>query len=110
MSTETQVAPTASAPKQQMRPNQVLIVGRINYLGGFDSSGKRVHEARIAIPAADQFSHPGAVMVQSSYRLGSIGDDVRVLCEVTGFPDRWTDRTTSEIKQTARIVLRALEQ
>ena len=96
------------ATKQQMKPNQTLIVGRINYTGTFEANGQRVHEARVAIAAPDQYSMPGAVMVQSSYKLGAVGEDVKVLCDVTGFPDRFTDRQ-GEVKQTARNTLRASE-
>jgi hypothetical protein len=94
--------------KPQMKPNQTLIVGRINHTGTFPMNGKTMHEARVAQAAPDQYSMPGAVMVQSSYKLGSAGDEVKVLCDVTGFPDRFTDRQ-GEVKQTARIVLRVVE-
>lgn len=96
------------ATKPQMKPNQTLVVGRINYTGTFESNGQRVHEARVAIAAPDQFSMPGAVMVQSSYKLGAMGEDVKVLCDVTGFPDRFTDRL-GEVRQTARNTLRVAE-
>jgi hypothetical protein len=97
-----------SGTKPQMKPNQTMIVGRINYVGGFDSGGKRVHEARVAIAAADEYSMPGAVMIQSSYRIGAVGDVVKVLCDVTGFPDRFKDKA-GEVKETARNTLRAVE-
>jgi hypothetical protein len=104
-------AVAAVAPKQgpQVKANEVVVVGRINNVGSFEASGKRVHEARVAIAAADAFSMPGAVLVQSSTRLGNVGDDVKVHCTVSGFPDKWTDKATGEVKQTARIVLRAIE-
>lgn len=99
----------AAVAKPAMKANQSLVVGRINHVGGFDSNGKRVHEARIAIPAPDAYSMPGAVMVQSSHRIGSVGDDVKLLVEVTGFPDRFTNKSTGEVTQTARNVLRVVE-
>lgn len=95
--------------KPAMKANQAMIIGRINHVGGFDSNGKRVHEARIAIPAVDAYSMPGAVMVQSAHRIGSVGDDVKLLVEVTGFPDKFTNKATLEVTQTARNVLRVVE-
>jgi hypothetical protein len=86
-----------------------MIVGRIDYVGGFESNGKRVHEARVKIAAADVYSMPGAVMLQSSYKLGAVGDDVRVMVEITGFPDRFTNKNTGEVTQTARNTLRVSE-
>lgn len=99
----------AGLAKPAMKANQAYVVGRINHVGGFDSNGKRVHEARIAIPAADAYSMPGAVMVQSGHRIGQVGDDVKLLVELTGFPDRFTNKTTGETTQTARNVLRVVE-
>jgi hypothetical protein len=93
----------------QVKANEVVVVGRINNVSSFEASGKRVHEARVAIAAADAYSMPGAVLVQSSSRLGAVGDDVKVHCLVTGFPDKWTDKATGEVKQTARVVLRVIE-
>lgn len=98
----------AAGQAAKMKANQTFVVGRINYTGGFDSNGQRVHEARIAIAAPDQFSMPGAVMVQSRHRIGNVGEDVSLLCEVTGFPDKFTDRS-GEVKQTARNVLRVVD-
>lgn len=98
---------TKSGP--QVGANQAVVVGRINHTGTFQANGKPVHEARVAIAAPDQYSMPGAVLIQSSYKLGSVGEDVRVLCAVTGFPDKWSDKNTGEVKQTARNVLRVVE-
>jgi hypothetical protein len=100
---------TSAASKPGIKPNQAMIAGRINYVGGFEMNGKRVHEARVAIAAADQYSMPGAVMVQSSYKLGAVGDDVRVMVEITGFPDRFTNKASGEVTQTARNTLRVIE-
>jgi hypothetical protein len=99
----------AVKPGPKLGANQAMIMGRINHTSTFDAGGKRVHEARVAIAARDTFSMPGAVLVQSSYKLGNVGEDVSVTVEVTGFPDKWTDKNTGEVKQTARIVLRVIE-
>lgn len=104
---ETTSGAAAQAGKS-LKPNQAVIVGRINHVNTFESGGKRIHEARVAIAAADEFSMPGAVIVQSTYRLGDVGSDVRAQVEVTGYPDKWTDKSGT-INQTARIVLRVVE-
>lgn len=98
----------ANVTKPQMKPNQTLVMGRINHSAPFELKGQRMHETRIAIAAVDQYSMPGAVLVQSTYKLGAVGDDVKVLCDVSGFPDSFTDRQ-GEVKQTARNILRASE-
>jgi len=103
------VANKAPAAGPQLKANQAFVQGRINHTSTFESGGKRVHEARIAIAAPDAFSMPGAVLVQSSYKLGNAGDDVSVHVNVGGFPDSWKDKNTGEVKQTARIVLRVVE-
>ncbi len=88
--------------------NETVVSGRIDSTGTFEVQGRRLYEARIKIRAADEFSMPGAVMVQSTYKLGNIGEDVSVHCEVTGFPSTWTDKD-GVVKPTARILLRVIE-
>lgn len=103
------VAIKTEAEKAKMQPNQSMVMGRINNVSTFEVKGKRVHEARVAIAAADAYSMPGAVVVQSTYRLGNVGDDVKVLVSVTGIPNSWNDKSTGEVKQSANIRLIAVE-
>lgn len=98
----------AIAKMPAVKANQAFVKGRIDATGTFEVAGKRLHEARVKIAAADEFSHPGAVMVQTTYKLGSPGDDISILCEVTGFASTWTDKD-GVVKPTARINLRAIE-
>lgn len=91
-----------------LKPNQAFVKGRIDAVGTFEVAGKRLHESRVKIAAADEFSHPGAVMVQTTYKLGQAGDDISLLCEVTGFASSWTDKD-GVVKPTSRILLRAIE-
>lgn len=97
----------AQSPKLQ--PNQAVIVGRIENPATFEYKGKRVHETIIRIAAADTYSMPGTVVVQSTYKLGSKGDDVRVHVSITGIPTSWTDRATGEVKGGANLRLIAVE-
>lgn len=94
--------------KQGFKANQSMIMGRIDRLGSFESNGKRIHETLIAIPAPDPYSMPGKVVVQSTNRCGAVGDDVKLLVEVSGFPTSFTNKS-GEVTQTARNVLRLVE-
>ena len=85
--------------------NQCFVQGKIKSADSFDIKGKRVHEAVVAIAAADLYSMPGAVAVQSSYRLGQKGDEVSVLVSVTGIPNNWTDKQTGQLKESANVRL-----
>lgn len=92
-----------------LKPNQSVIVGRIDVAPrSFEQSGKRVFEHRVLQKAADEYSAPGAVLVHSSYKLGGAGDDITVLCQVTGWRDSYKDREGNSI-QTARNALRVVE-
>lgn len=89
--------------------NQAVIEGMVKSVGTFEIKGKRVHEAVVAIAAADKYSMPGVVSVQSSYRLGSPGDEVSVVVSVTGIPNNWADRNTGERKESANVRLVVVE-
>lgn len=89
--------------------NQSIISGRITNLSTFEIKGKRMHEAVITTPAPDAYSMPGVVAVQSSYKLGNVGEDVQVHVSVTGIPNSWTDRNTGEVKNSANVRLAAVE-
>lgn len=89
--------------------NQSMVSGRIEHTSTFEVKGKRLHETLLVIPAADVYSMPGMVSVQSTYKLGTAGDDVSVHVSVTGIPNSWTDRTTGEAKRSANVRLVVVE-
>lgn len=89
--------------------NQAQVSGRIKSASTFEVKGKRLHEAVVMIAAADAFSMPGAVAVQSTYRLGNPGDDVSLLVSVTGIPNSWTDKQTGLVKESANVRLVVVE-
>jgi len=93
----------------KLTANQAMISGRITNLSTFEIKGKRMHEAVITTPAADAYSMPGVVAVQSSFKLGAVGEDVQVHVSVTGIPNSWTDRNTGEVKNSANVRLAAVE-
>jgi len=96
-----------SGPK--LSANQAYISGRIEHVSTFEVSGKRLHEALIVTPAVDVYSMPGKVAVQSTYKLGSPGEDVQVHVSVTGVPNSWTDKSSGEVKRSANVRLIAVE-
>lgn len=93
----------------KLKVNQAMVNGRIKSASSFDLKGKRVHEAVIATPAADAYSMPGIIAVQSSYKLGAVGDDVTVHVSITGIPNSWTDKSSGEVKQSANVRLAVVE-
>lgn len=94
--------------KPAMKANQSMIVGRIERLGSFESQGKRIHETLVATAAPDTYSMPGKLVIQSGNRFGQVGDEIKVLVEVSGFPTSFTQKN-GEVTQTARNVLRLVE-
>lgn len=93
----------------KLSANQTMVAGRITHLSTFEIKGKRMHEAVITTPAPDAYSMPGVVAVQSSYKLGNVGEDVQVHASVTGIPNSWTDRNSGEVKNSANVRLVAVE-
>jgi hypothetical protein len=96
------------AAKPAMKPNQSVIVGRIDSVRQFEVQGKRTFETRVIQPAPDEFSSPTAVGILSLNRIGGTGDDVKVLVNVAGFKDSYKSKDGESV-QTARNTLRAVE-
>jgi hypothetical protein len=94
--------------KQALKPNQAVIIGRIDNVRTFDVQGKRTFETRVIQPAPDQFTSPSAVALMSHNKLGNAGDDVNVLVSVAGFRDNYKDKEGVSV-QTARNTLRVVE-
>jgi hypothetical protein len=103
------VASVGSKPAVKVGANQSFVVGRVEHTATFEVKGKRMHEAVLVQPAVDLYSMPGKVAVQSTYKLGAIGDDVQVLVSVTGVPNSWSDRNTGEVRHSANVRLVAVE-
>jgi hypothetical protein len=101
----------ASVAKQseKLKVNQAVIAGRIQSTGHFEMKGKRVFESVVVTPAADAYSMPGVVAVQSSYKLGNPGEDVSVMVTVSGIPNSWKDGNTGEVKNSANVRLSVVE-
>ncbi|WP_211453011.1 hypothetical protein [Collimonas antrihumi] len=98
----------SDAPKQPLKANQTVIVGRIDNVRNFEVSGKNTFETRVIQAAADEYSSPSAVALMSHHRLGGSGDLVQVLVSVAGFRDSYKDKQGGTV-QTARNTLRVVE-
>jgi hypothetical protein len=105
---ETTTTTTQVAKPPSLKPNQVLITGRIDSVRTFDSQGRRTFEHRVVLPAVDQYTSPSYVLVQAPLKLGSPGEDVKVICHVGGFRDRFKTKD-GEFVETARMFLRAAD-
>jgi hypothetical protein len=110
MSSSAQAASQQAAP---VKPGQVLIVGRVRARRSFNTQQGRRFETVVVLPAADAYSSPATVAVQSGQSIGEREDDVRVLCQVGGFSRTFkqTDGETGEVRQvaTADVRLTAVE-
>lgn len=91
-----------------LKPNQILITGRIDSIRTYDSQGRRTFEHRVVLPAVDQYTSPSYVLVQAPLKLGAVGEDVKVICHVGGFRDRYKSKD-GEFIETARMILRAAD-
>jgi hypothetical protein len=89
--------------------NQSFVQGRIKAVSTFEVKGRRMHEAVLMIAAPDAYSMPGAVAVQSTYRLGNPGEDWSGSVSVTGIPNNWKDKNTGEVKESANVRLLVIE-
>lgn len=98
---QSRVAPLSA---QQLKPMQVLLVGRVTKV--------RRHEGKtyttMLAPAADSFSRPTPLEVRSKQRFGEIGEDVKVVAVVGGYgrrPYRYTDKETGETRMVEPVVM-----
>lgn len=70
-----------SAAGPQVKPNQALIVGRIQEV----RKGQGEFYTVIKMPTVDEYSSSEPVEVSSKSRLGNPGEDVRVLVQLGGY-------------------------
>lgn len=91
-----------------LKPNQAVIIGRVAHMRTYEVQGRRTFETTIIQAAADQFSSPTRVAIQSLNKLGNKDDDVQVHVHVQGYGDSYKTRE-GEVVNTARNVLKAVE-
>lgn len=89
---------SASSPASaSVSYNKIPIVGRIDHVRSFNGS----FDTLVLIPARDEYSKPAACVIRSQRRIGSKGEDVRLICYMDGFPRSYTDDKTGEVVRTA---------
>lgn len=57
-------------------------------------------ETLIVLPAPDAYSSPSTIAVLSGSPFGNSGQDVNIICRVTGFPRRWDTKDPQGFPQT----------
>jgi hypothetical protein len=98
---------TQAAPRQALKPNQAFINGKCDNYRTFERNGATVHEHRVKQAAPDEFTSPGAVLVQSSQKLAAVGEYLQTVVNVTGFAKSFQDRSGARV-QSADMVLQAV--
>ena len=79
--------PSLSFP-EKMRPNQIFISGRIDYVSKYENKFDHI----IITPAADAYSKPSQTRVSSTQKLGGAGDDIRVLAAYNGWSNNYKNK------------------
>lgn len=105
-------APASATPAAgpRLQAMQCLVKGRIEHSSFFDGR----NTTRIVTPAPDPYSRPQFVAIRSKTRLGQVGDEVTVICQVGGYvrkPFQVKDKETGEIVRVTPVdmTLDALE-
>ena len=73
---------------QQLKTNMALLVGRIEEIEV--RNGRHYH--RVSLPAADEYERPGAATIESSERLGTVGQVITRACRVVGWAKQFKRR------------------
>lgn len=98
---------TQTAPKQGLKPNQAFINGKCDNYRTFERNGATVHEHRVKQAAPDEFTSPGAVLVQSPQKLAGVGEYLQTVVNVTGFAKSFTTGKGERV-QSADMILQAV--
>lgn len=100
----------ATPIKHAAQAGVVKIAGKIENVTSFNNGG---FATQVMLPAEDQYSMPAHVEIRSDKRLGSKGEEIDVLCAISGWPRKWSkvDKETGEQRSGTSInmVLRAVE-
>lgn len=93
----------------QPKIGHVYISGRIDAVRRFENRTF----TRVVMPAPDPYSSPSSVEVESTSRLGDIGDDLKCNAILSGYRNDYKslDKETGEYRtiRSARITLKVLE-
>lgn len=79
---EANVAPISN----QVRLNQIMLSGRVAHKSKYEGNLYTV----LVLPAVDAFSKPSTVKVKSTFPLGDVGEDVKLLASYNGWRADYT--------------------
>lgn len=82
------------AQAQTVKPNQIIIVGRIDSISKYD--GKFDHI--ITLAAVDEFSKPSVLRLSSSEKLGNTGEITKCLAVFNGWPNNYESKNGEKVK------------
>jgi len=83
------------AIKQNMKPNQSILRGRVNTT----RKAEEFFYTEVTLPAPDEYSPPATVEIRSKKRIGQAGDTVECLVSCGGYRGKsftYTDKDTGE--------------
>jgi len=89
-------------------PLLVRICGRVDHVKAGTSKGKPSFLTLVKTPAADPFSSPSTVEIRSAARLGSVGEEVELFCNLKGYSQSGVSEKTGEPYRRAQNVLEAV--
>lgn len=98
------VQPTESA---QRAPLIVELFGRVERVSTREVNGKPARRTIIKTPAVDEFTSPGTFEVRSRSLIGSVGETVRVRCNLRGYSNNYEAK--GQPVYSASHVLEAVE-
>lgn len=84
----------APVTSPSLKVNQIFIHGRIQHVSKYENKFDHV----IVTPAPDAYSKPELMRVSSSNRLGTSGEDVKVLCTYHGWSNDYKNKDGEPVK------------
>jgi hypothetical protein len=99
MNAATNTVSNIESSSTNKKMNLIKFSGRIEKATYDEKSKKRY--SLIMTPAKDEYSKPSQFKLRSNQPLGAVGDEIKVITEVSGFIRffNYPDKNTGEIKQ-----------
>lgn len=86
---------------------RLVVRGRVEEARQFSGARGVGYRTRIKVPAVDQYTAPGTFEVRSDRRLGKVGEEIEVECDLMGFSRSYQGKD-GETVRTAEHVLQAV--
>lgn len=102
-------ATTTTTKSTTPKPMQVVVFGRVEYF----KRHKDFYYIDLRCPAKDEYSTPSVVQIKSETKLGEKGEEIKQLCELSGYRGRSfdiEDGKTGEVTTVSpvRLMLQAI--